>query len=125
MLAQGPPRATLPRDEALVASVRAMLAAYPLEYRVYSRLKRQNGPGEIPEFTVAGAAGPNAAQVFERASGEPLTQGMPGLYTRDGYRKLVLPAVQTTTPVLASEESWVLGLRATPRACATRRWAAR
>ena len=114
MLALGPPRATLPRDDALVASVRTMLAAYPLEYRVYSRIKRQYKPGELPDFTAAGAAGPNAAQVFERASGEPLTQGIPGLYTRDGYRKLVLPAVQTTTPVLASEESWVLGLKSDP-----------
>ncbi len=114
MLALGPPRATLPRDDALVASVRTMLAAYPLEYRIYSRIKRQYKPGELPDFTAAGAAGPNAAQVFERASGEPLTQGIPGLYTRDGYRKLVLPAVQTTTPVLASEESWVLGLKSDP-----------
>ncbi len=114
MLALGPPRATLPRDDTLVASVRDMLAAYPLEYRVYSRIKRQYRPGEVPDFTAAGAAGPSAAQVFERASGEPLTQGIPGLFTRDGYRKIVLPAVQKTTPVLAAEESWVLGLKSDP-----------
>ena len=37
--------------------------------------------GEVPEFTVAGAAGPSASQVFERASGEPLTKGLSGFYT--------------------------------------------
>ena len=61
-----------------------------------------------------GAAGPNAAQVFERASGEPLSKGISGLYTREGYRKQVLPAVQKTTPVLAQEESWVLGMKSDP-----------
>ncbi|MDE2080375.1 MAG: type VI secretion system membrane subunit TssM [Burkholderiales bacterium] len=114
MLALGPPHPTVPRDDALVASVRDMLAAYPLEYRIYSRIKRQYRAGELPDFTVAGAAGPNAAQVFERASGNPLTQGIPGLFTREGYRKYLLPAVQKTTPVLASEEPWVLGLKRDP-----------
>jgi type VI secretion system protein ImpL len=114
MLALGPPRAALPKDDNLVASVREMLVAFPLEYRVYSRVKRQYRPGAVPEFTAAGAAGPNAAQVFQRNSGEPLTKGIAGLYTRDGYRKLVLPAVQKTTPMLASEEAWVLGLKNDP-----------
>jgi type VI secretion system protein ImpL len=114
MLALGPPRASVQRDDALVASVREMLAAYPLEYRVWSRIRRQYRPGTVPDFTAAGAGGPNTAQVFERASAEPLTKGISGLYTRDGYRRVVLPAVQKTTPVLASEEGWVLGLRADP-----------
>ncbi|MBA4178068.1 MAG: type VI secretion system membrane subunit TssM [Leptothrix sp. (in: Bacteria)] len=113
-LALGAPKAVLARDDNLVASVREMLAAYPLEYRVYSRIKRQYRPGSAPDFTLAGAAGPNAAQAFERRSGEPLTRGVSGLYTRDGYRKLVLPAVQQATPALAAEEGWVLGLKTDP-----------
>jgi type VI secretion system protein ImpL len=114
MLALGPPRAVPPRDEALVASVREMLVAYPLEYRVYSRIRRQYRPGEIPEFTVAGAAGPNAAQVFQRASGEPLTKGLSGFYTKAGHEKFVKPAVQKAALQLAQEESWVLGLKSDP-----------
>jgi type VI secretion system protein ImpL len=114
MLALGPPRAAVQRDDNLVASVREMLAAFPLEYRVWSRIKRQYRPGTVPDFTAAGAGGPNTAQVFERASAEPLTKGISGLYTRDGYRRYVLPAVQKTTPALANEESWVLGLRNDP-----------
>lgn len=113
-LALGAPQAVLPRDDTLVAGVREMLAAYPLEYRVYSRIKRQVRPGNLPDVSVAGTAGPSAAQVFERASGAPLTQGISGLYTRDGYRKAVLPAVQQATPVLAAEEGWVLGLKTDP-----------
>ena len=114
MLALGPPRAVLAKDDALIASVREMLVAYPLEYRVYSRIKRQYRSGDLPEFTAAGAAGPNAAQVFERASGEPLSKGISGFYTKAGYEKLIKPAVQKATLQLAREESWVLGLKGDP-----------
>jgi type VI secretion system protein ImpL len=114
MLALGPPRAAVARDDALVAGVREMLAAYPLEYRVYSRIKRQYRPGTLPEFTAAGAAGPNAAQAFERKSGEPLTRGISGFFTKDGYRRVVLPSVQKATAQLANEEGWVLGLKTDP-----------
>ncbi|MFM2067384.1 MAG: type secretion system rane subunit TssM [Pseudomonadota bacterium] len=115
LLALGPPRTLAARDETLIASVREMLTTFPLEYRVYSRLRRQYRPGELPDFTVAGAAGPNAAQVYERASGEPLTKGIPALYTKAGYDKLIQPAVQKATLQLAREESWVLGLRSDPQ----------
>ena len=109
MLARGAPQPSAPMDKALVSSVREMLVAYPLEYRVVSRLKRQQLGANLPEFSVARAAGPAAAQVFERASGKPLTQGVPGLYTREGYRKEFLSAVGKVTTQLAGEESWVLG----------------
>jgi type VI secretion system protein ImpL len=114
LLALGPPRAAVQRDDALVASVREMLVSYPLEFRVYSRIKRSYKPGQIPDFTAAGAAGPNAQQVFQRTSGEPLTRGIQGLYTKEGFRKLVQPAVARLAPQLAREESWVLGLREDP-----------
>lgn len=114
LLALGAPRAAQPRDDALVASVREMLVSFPLEYRIYSRAKRQYKPGTVPDFTAAGAAGPNAAQVFRRASGEPLTQGISGLFTREGYRSALLPAIERAAPQLAREESWVLGLQADP-----------
>lgn len=109
MLARGAPRPIVPMDQALVASVRDMLAAYPLEYRIYSRLKRQQLASGLPEFSVASAGGPQAPQVFIRTSGEPLTKGIPGLYTKDGFRKALDPAVQKATLQLASEESWVMG----------------
>jgi len=112
-LADGAPRPAAPMDKNLVAGVRDMLVAYPLEYRVFSRLKRAQVGADIPPFTVAGAAGPSALTVFERTSGEPLTKGIAGLYTREGYRKAFQPAVDKATRQLASEETWVLGLRPT------------
>jgi type VI secretion system protein ImpL len=108
-LARGAPPTTAPMDKALVASVREMLVAYPLEYRIFSRLKRSGVGRDLPEFSVAGAAGPNATQVFERASGQPLTKGIPGLFTRDGYFKAFKPAVPKVAQQLADEDGWVLG----------------
>ncbi|MEP7303351.1 MAG: type VI secretion system membrane subunit TssM, partial [Caldimonas sp.] len=112
-LARGAPPPALPMDKNLVAGVRDMLVAFPLEYRVFSRLKRAQVGADFPPFTVASAAGPASLTVFERVSGEPLTKGIPGLFTREGYRKAFETSVDKATRQLAAEESWVLGIRPT------------
>ncbi|MBK9235345.1 MAG: type VI secretion system membrane subunit TssM [Rhodoferax sp.] len=109
LIAQGPPRSPLVMDENLVRSVRAMLASYPLEQRIFSRLKRQRLSKDVPAFSIASAAGPSAPLVFERASGKPLTEGVAGWFTFDGYHKRFQSAVETLTLTMAKEEPWVLG----------------
>lgn len=116
LLAQGPAVSPLPEDRQLVDSTRARLVAIPLAQRVYYRLKQQGVGDEIPEFTVAKAAGSSAALVFMRASGAPLTKGVPGLFTFDGYHKGLQSQVETATQQLSDEESWVLGVQDTARA---------
>lgn len=113
-VSRGAPQAPTPMDKTLVANVREMLIAYPLEYRIFSRLKRGRTGAEFPEFTAAGAGGPNAVRVFERASGQPLTKGIPGLFTQDGYFKAFIPSIAKVAPVLAEEERWVLGVTPPP-----------
>jgi type VI secretion system protein ImpL len=110
LIAQGPPRSPLPMDEALVRNVRAMLASYPLEARIFSRLKRARTASDIPDFSVAAAAGPAGPLVFERASGKPLAEGVPGLFTHDGYHKRFQSEVAALTGVMTLEDPWVLGL---------------
>ena len=113
-ISQGAPQAPAPMDKTLVANVREMLIAYPLEYRIFSRMRRSRVGADLPEFTAAGAGGPNAVRVFERASGQPLTKGISGLFTRDGYFKAFNPSIAKVAPVLAAEERWVLGVAAPP-----------
>ncbi|MDB5820935.1 MAG: type secretion protein IcmF, partial [Rhizobacter sp.] len=113
MLARGAPAAAEPMDKALVASVREMLVAYPLEFRAYSRLKRLYGTNAAPDFSVARAAGPQAPSVFERASGEPITRGIAGFYTKEGYQKVFQSNVERGSVALAREEQWVLGTEGT------------
>jgi type VI secretion system protein ImpL len=112
LLALGPPKSAQPMDEALVASVREMLVPFSTEYLAYQRIKRQVPAEAQPEFSVARVGGPNAAQVFERASGAPLTKGVPGFFTREGYRKQLLPALQQAVVQLAREEPWLRGTKA-------------
>lgn len=110
LLGKDPVQSPLPKDESLIASVRAMLSSYPLEQRIYSRIRRQGlALSDLPEFTVAKAAGPSAALVFERASGKPLNSGVPVLYTRAGYTQGFNAEVARVTALLAREENWVLG----------------
>ncbi len=111
MLARGAPQPNVPMDKELVAQVRDMLVAYPLEYRVFSRLKRQNLGADMPDFSVASSAGPNAGRVFIRTSGQPITKGVPGLFTRDGYHKAFKDSVENVVTQLADEEGWVLGTK--------------
>lgn len=101
----------LPHDENLVASVRNLLARYPLANRVYSRLKREGVGEQFPEFTVLRAAGPSAPLVFTRLSGKPLSSGVPGLFSHDGYHKAFKRESERVANQLADEEAWVLGHR--------------
>ncbi len=114
LLARGAPPPIVAKDDALVAQMREMLMALPLDQRVYGRIKRSSRGNDLPDFTVAGNAGTKAAQVYRRVSGEPLTRGIAGLYTREGYRKTFQGTIPKVSAQMASEETWVLGVRNDP-----------
>lgn len=113
LLAQGPAVSPLPQDKALVDATRARLAAVPLPQRVYDRLRQQGLGDQFPEFTVVNKGGSTAVLVFTRASGLPLTRGVPGLFSHDGYHKGFQPVVNDVTRQLADEQTWVLGIATT------------
>jgi type VI secretion system protein ImpL len=115
LLAQGGVASPLPEDKALLSTTRTQLATVPLPQRIYNRLRAQGLGQEFPEFTVVRAAGNNAALVFTRASGAPLTQGVPGLYSRDGYLRGFQREVGRVAEELAKEQSWVLGVADAPK----------
>ena len=110
LFARGAVSPPLPADAQLIQGVRSQLAALPLPQRVYSRLKRQGVGADIPEFTLAQAGGPSTSLVFTRAGGEPLTKGVPGLFTYNGYHKAFIKEADKVARQLADEESWVLGI---------------
>lgn len=110
LLAEGGAVSPLPEDRALVAQVRSRLVSSPLTERIYRRMRRQGVGSEFPDFTIAKAGGPAAPLVFTRASGQPLTKGVPGFFTHDGYHKGFQKEVDRVSRQLADEESWVLGV---------------
>ena len=106
LLADPLPMITL--DGGLVSAARATFSRVPLAERVYSRIKADASTDAIPDWTPAEALGPAGIQLFTRPSGKPLTEGISGFYTADGFRKLLLGHLAATTRSVA-EESWVLG----------------
>jgi type VI secretion system protein ImpL len=102
---------TLDIDDRVIARVRQSLIATPLPQRVYNRLKRQRIGAGLPEFRITQAGGPSASAVFARSSGRPVTEGVAGLYTYDGYHKTFASSLDSLVKDLATEEVWVLGIQ--------------
>jgi type VI secretion system protein ImpL len=110
LLERGQLASPLPPDATLIADVRNTIAQTPIARRIYNRVRREGVGTDFPEFTIAQRGGSSATLVFARASGEPLTKGVPGLFSFDGYYKAFVAASERVTKQLAAEEGWVLGL---------------
>jgi type VI secretion system protein ImpL len=106
LLAQ--PLPAVPLDDQLVAQARTAFSRVPLEARVYSRIKPSAAAQALPPWRPSDALGPAGVNVFVRASGKKLDEGIPGFLTVDGFHKVLLPALPQATRE-ASSESWVMG----------------
>ncbi|MGM9485015.1 type VI secretion system membrane subunit TssM [Roseateles sp. NT4] len=110
LLEQGAAVSPLEQDKALVEAAQRQLAGLPLSQRIYNRLRRQPLGAEFPAVTLASAGGPNAQNVFMLNSGKSvITDGVPGLFTYEGYHRAFQPSVDKVAVTLAKEQSWVLG----------------
>jgi len=98
-----------PLDAGLVSEVRAKLALMPLPERVYNRLRRKVAQARLPEISVNRAAGRDVSSLLARTSGEPLTRGVPGLFSVAGYRELLRQAPTALADI--AKDSWVLDRR--------------
>ena len=99
-------------DGELVAAARSRIAQVPLAQRVYSRIRLSAAAQRTPEWRPSDALGPAGAPLFVRGSGKPLTDGIPGFFTVDGFHKVLLPSLPGAIKSVVSE-SWVLGQRLT------------
>lgn len=98
-----------PLDAALIAQSRLTLAMMPLPERIYNRLKRQVARAGLPEFSVNRAAGRDVSTLIARQSGEPLTRGVPGVFSVAGYRELLKQMPAAITDI--ARDGWVLDRR--------------
>ncbi|WP_328189668.1 type VI secretion system membrane subunit TssM [Marinobacter sp. OP 3.4] len=99
---------TIPADRELVSRARGELTAMPLDERAYQRIRADALGAGLPEFTVNKVLGTVAEEVFERRSGTPMREGIPGLYTANGYRGL-FEAERDQVVGHLLEDSWVYG----------------
>ncbi|HYZ32335.1 MAG TPA: type VI secretion system membrane subunit TssM, partial [Crenalkalicoccus sp.] len=98
--------AAFPLDGALVDASRRVFSRLPMAERVMSRLRPLGQ--KLSPWTPADAVGAAGQRYFTRASGKPLTEGVPGLYTVDGLYRTLLPGLGAKVREAAAE-SWVLG----------------
>ncbi|HCU0701690.1 type VI secretion system membrane subunit TssM [Enterobacter asburiae] len=98
------------QDESLVARERAMINQQPLSTRVYGRLKRLlEHDDNLKPVSLSDLGGPQSELVFSRKSGKPVSEGVPGLYTPDGYWKSFNGQIDSVTTALHEDDAWVLG----------------
>jgi len=97
-------------DAQLVADARRVVAGVPLAQRAYARLKQLDvGVAEAVEFSVESAGGSAARRVFARASGQPLSRGVPALYSRAVYQQTFRARMREVLQQFSREQGWVLG----------------
>lgn len=108
LLAEPLPAVSL--DGGLVVQARSAFAGVSLAQRAYSRVRPSAAAQRLPPWLPSDAVGPAGVDLFVRASGKPLTDGIPGFLTVDGFHKVLLPALDTAARSVVSE-SWVLGQR--------------
>jgi len=94
-----------PLDSNLVSRARAALEQTSHAERAYAMIKSELMPqGE--EFTIAGAGGPDARQALIRLSGEPLTRGVPAMFSPEGYYQMFAPTQQRVIDE-QEDEYWI------------------
>lgn len=100
------PQAGLDGD--LVSQLRAVLKQTSLAKQTLDAIAASPEAAALSSWTIADHAGPAGTWVFRRASGLPLADGIPGLYTRDGFFKTFLPLLPHYAET-TRREAWVLG----------------
>jgi type VI secretion system protein ImpL len=106
LLAEPLPRMSLDGD--LVARARAALTQIPLAQRVYSRIRPSAAAQAVPPWRPIDSLGGLGRDLFVRASGKPLDQGVPGFFTVQGFHTVLLPSLDAAIRATAAD-AWVLG----------------
>ncbi|MBI3898993.1 MAG: type VI secretion system membrane subunit TssM [Gammaproteobacteria bacterium] len=95
-------------DQRQVDAAREILNKAPLEQRLYRNLKNQLLRDHSQQFVVADVLAGKADTLFFRRSGAPLTQGIPWLFTYEGFHTGFNLQTKQLGKRLADEQ-WIYG----------------
>jgi len=104
------PLTSYPLNAPLIDQSRSVLLRVPVAEYAYRLIKDNPKILALPPWIISEHAGPEAARALVRVSGRSLAEGIPGLYTRDGYFFSFKPLLPEAAKEIA-KESWVLGAR--------------
>jgi len=97
------------KDDALVKREQALINQMPLSQRVYGRLKRLlERDDSLKPVSLALMGGPQSELVFSRKSGKAISEGIPGLFTPEGYWNSFDKNIAAVTKSLHDDDRWVL-----------------
>ncbi|TDR78369.1 type VI secretion system membrane subunit TssM [Paludibacterium purpuratum] len=99
-------------DQALIQRTRDALLAMPLATRLFQRLQSDLARDMSGQLSLSELAGPGTALVLTRASGLPLSEGVPNAYTLAGYQRYL--ALRDALLARGDKLHWVLADRLRP-----------
>lgn len=95
----------------LVEAVRSILSDRPVPERIYQSIVTSPAAKAVPKWRITEAAGPQATRVLIRPSGEPLSEGVEGIFTHRGFTEVFIDQA-LAVPDRMQREGWVLGVNA-------------
>lgn len=98
------------KNEKLVSTVRSELDQYGLAERAYSRVLRLYGASGDQDSSLISLAGAEATLVFERDSMRPFNEGVPALFSYNGYWNVFSKRVDAVVEQLYSDDEWILAI---------------
>ena len=97
------------KDEGLIRLARAFLDGHTSTERIYTRALASMESEAPQEFSLVRAVGADAGTVFVRTDGAPLDRGVPGIFTREGYRELFDKRLSEFVAAASADDAWVMG----------------
>ena len=94
----------------MVTQIQTLLAEKPVSQRIYSSIVNSPPAKALPAWRILEEGGPLTSRVIIRPSGAPLSEGVEGIFTKNGFYNVFLPAALDVAQQLKSE-NWVLGER--------------
>lgn len=106
MLSQ--PMQQIPLNGPLIDQVRGILTEMSIAQRVYNGIISSPAAKALPAWRLSDVGGPAIGRVMQRNSGKPLTDGVEGIFTYNGFNSVFLAEALGVAKRIQNE-SWVLG----------------
>ncbi|MGU3778281.1 type VI secretion system membrane subunit TssM [Burkholderia metallica] len=104
-----PVKPSMTQNAALVQRARLFLSQNPAPKRLYERAIGAMEKEAPDNFTLAQALGLQGASLFRLVDGSRFEQGVPGLYTYDGYHALFSQRLPEFLTRAQGDDDWVMG----------------
>jgi type VI secretion system protein ImpL len=94
-------------DQQVIDQARAAVLRSPFASQAYHVIMQSDAARRLPEWRISDHAGPFVDRALIRRGGS-LSSGVPGIFTYDGFHKVLLPQAAQIATTMA-RETWVLG----------------